>query len=218
MRSMQAMAELKPKIDELQKKYADDRQRMQSEMMGLYKTHGVNPLAGCLPILLQMPIWLALYKMLAAAGELYHAPFIAGWLNDLTATDPYHVLPIVLIAAQFGQAKLSPAAVDSAQQKMLIYGMPIMFGVMGFFFPSGLSVYILTNTLLSAAHTLYMRKTKKTPAPPAAAVAVAVPPAKAPEAAPSATSDEADADDGGAGAKGPQGRGGRAGRGKRRRR
>jgi YidC/Oxa1 family membrane protein insertase len=166
MRSMQAMGDLKPKIDELQKKYADDRQRMQTEMMALYKTHGVNPLAGCLPILLQMPVWLALYRMLSAAGELYQATFIPGWIQDLTDTDPYHILPIVLIIAMFGQAKLAPAAVDSTQQKVLMYGMPLVFGVMGFFFPSGLSLYILTNTVLSAIHTLYMKKTKKKPPAP----------------------------------------------------
>jgi YidC/Oxa1 family membrane protein insertase len=168
MRSMQAMGDLKPKIDELQKKYADDRQRMQTEMMALYKTHGVNPLAGCLPILLQMPVWLALYRMLSAAGELYQATFIPGWIQDLTDTDPYHILPVVLIIAMFGQAKLAPAAVDSTQQKVLMYGMPLVFGVMGFFFPSGLSLYILTNTVLSAIHTLYMKKTKKKPPAPEA--------------------------------------------------
>jgi YidC/Oxa1 family membrane protein insertase len=190
MRSMQAMSDLKPKIDELQKKYADDRQRMQTEMMALYKTHGVNPLAGCLPILLQMPVWLALYRMLSAAGELYQAQFIPGWIRDLTDTDPYHILPIVLIVAMFGQAKLSPAAVDSAQQKILMYGMPLVFGVMGFFFPSGLSLYILTNTVLSAIHTLYMKKTKK----PAPATAPAGGPA---EVAPAETAGASKASSGG---------------------
>ncbi len=157
MRSMKAMAALKPHMDELQKKYPDDRQRLQQEMMGLYKQHGVSPLAGCLPMLLQMPIWLALYKMLGSVGELYLSPFIPGWLDDLTATDPYYILPVVLMGLMFLQSKMSPASLDSMQQKMLVYGLPLMFGVMSFFFPSGLSVYILTNTVLSLLHTLYMK-------------------------------------------------------------
>jgi YidC/Oxa1 family membrane protein insertase len=128
--------------------------------------------------------------MLSAAGELYQAQFIPGWIRDLTDTDPYHILPIVLIVAMFGQAKLSPAAVDSAQQKILMYGMPLVFGVMGFFFPSGLSLYILTNTVLSAIHTLYMKKTKK----PAPATAPAGGPA---EVAPAETAGASKASSGG---------------------
>jgi YidC/Oxa1 family membrane protein insertase len=161
MRSMKAMASLKPKIDELQKKYGDDRAKIQQEMMALYKAHGVNPLSGCLPMVLQMPIWFALYKMLSSAGELYLAPFIHGWISDLTNTDPYYILPVVLMGFMFLQSKLSPATVDNFQQKMMIYGIPLIFGVMSFFFPSGLSLYILTNTILSLLHTLYMRKFDK---------------------------------------------------------
>jgi len=161
MRSMKQMAALRPKMEELQAKYGEDKARIQQEMMGIYKAHGVNPLSGCLPMLLQMPIWLALYRMLSSAGELYLVPGIPGWLNDLTATDPYHILPFTLVGMMFLQSRMSPAQVDNFQQKMMIYGLPLIFGVMSFFFPSGLTIYILTNTTLSLLHTLYMRKWDK---------------------------------------------------------
>src|SRR6185369_3639763 len=117
--------------------------------------------AGCLPILLQMPIWIALYRMLSSAGELYQEPFIPGWIDDLTNTDPLYILPIVLVVTMFVQARMQPATGDSRQQKFLQYGMPLMFGVMSFFFPSGLTLYILTNTVLSAVHSIYMNKFDK---------------------------------------------------------
>ena len=101
MRSMKAIAALAPQIKALQTKYAEDKQRQQAETMALYKQHGVNPVAGCLPMLLQMPIWIALYRMLSNAGELYQQPFIPGWINDLTATDPYYILPAVLFVSMF---------------------------------------------------------------------------------------------------------------------
>jgi YidC/Oxa1 family membrane protein insertase len=161
MRSMKAMAALAPQMKALQAKYGDDKQRQQAETMALYKQHGVNPVAGCLPILLQMPIWLALYRMLSNAGELFQQPFIPGWINDLTATDPVHVLPVIIVVTMFVQARLQPATADSTQQKFLQYGMPLMFGVMSFVFPAGLSLYIFTNTVLSALHSIYMNKFDK---------------------------------------------------------
>jgi len=161
MRSMKAMAALAPQMKVLQEKYKDDRQRQQAETMALYKQHNVNPIAGCLPIFLQMPIWLALYRMLSNAGELYREKFIGGWIDDLTATDPYHILPIILVTTMFLQARMTPQTGDSRQQKFLQYGMPLMFGVMSFFFPSGLTIYIFTNTCLSALHSIYMNKFDK---------------------------------------------------------
>lgn len=158
MRSMKAMAALAPQMKGLQEKYKGDRQRLQAETMALYKTHNVNPIAGCLPILLQMPIWLALYRMLSSAGELYQQPFIHGWIDDLTAPDPFHILPVVLVVTMFAQARLTPQTGTSGQQKMIQYGMPLMFGVMSFFFPAGLTLYIFTNTCLSALHSIYMNK------------------------------------------------------------
>ena len=108
-----------------------------------------------------MPIWIALYRMLANAGELYLQPFIPGWIDDLTNTDPYYVLPAILFISMFVQARLQPASVDSTQQKFLQYGMPIMFGIMAFIFPSGLSLYMLTNNILSMLHSIYMNKFDK---------------------------------------------------------
>ncbi len=161
MRSMKQMAALAPQMKALQEKYKNDKQRIQAETMALYKQHNVNPIAGCLPIFLQMPIWIALYRMLSNAGELYQQPFIPGWIDDLTNTDPYHILPIILIVTMFIQARLTPQSGDSRQQKFLQYGMPLMFGVMSFFFPAGLTVYIFTNTVLSALHSIYMNKYDK---------------------------------------------------------
>jgi len=164
MRSMKAMAVLAPQMKALQEKYKDDRQRLQMETMALYKQHGANPLSGCLPILLQMPIWLALYRMLSSTGELYNQAFIPGWIDDLTHPDPYYILPIVLMVTMFLQARLQPASPDPSQkmqQNMMKYGLPLMFGVMSFFFPSGLTLYIFTNTCLSAAHSIYMNKFDK---------------------------------------------------------
>jgi len=161
MRSMKAMAALAPQMKALQAKYADDKQRQQAETMALYKQHGVNPVAGCLPILLQMPIWLALYRMLSNAGELYLQPFIPGWITDLTATDPFYVLPILLVITMFLQARLQPASVDSTQQKFMQYGMPLMFGAFSFVCPAGLTIYMFTNTVLSAVHSIYMNKFDK---------------------------------------------------------
>ena len=164
MRSMKAMAVLGPQMKALQEKYKDDKQRAQVETMALYKEHGVNPLAGCLPMLLQMPIWFALYRMLQSAGELYQQPFIPGWINDLTAADPTYVLPIVLVVTMFAQARLNPSNPDPSQkmqQRMMQYGMPLMFGVMSFWFPSGLTLYIFTNTVLSGLHSIWMNKYDK---------------------------------------------------------
>lgn len=161
MRSMKAMAALAPQMKTLQAKYKGDNQRLQAESMALYKTHKVSPIAGCLPIFLQMPIWLALYRMLSSAGELYMQPFIPGWIDDLTSSDPFYILPFILVGTMFIQARLTPVTGDSRQQKFIQYGMPLMFGVMSFFFPAGLTLYIFTNTVLSALHSVYMNKYDK---------------------------------------------------------
>jgi YidC/Oxa1 family membrane protein insertase len=160
------MAVLAPQMKALQAKYKDDKQRLQMETMAMYKQHGANPLTGCLPLLLQMPIWLALYRMLSSTGELYNQAFIPGWIDDLTNSDPFHVLPIVLMVTMFFQARLTPMGpatdpTQKMQQRMMQYGMPLMFGVMSFFFPAGLTLYIFTNTILSAVHSIYMNKFDK---------------------------------------------------------
>jgi len=170
MKSMKAMANLKPQLEAIKEKYKDDRARQNVETMALFKTHKVNPMSGCLPMILQMPIWFALYRSLSVAGELYQAPFIPGWIDDLTLPDPYYILPVLVTAMMFVQTRMTPSTGTGTQQKVLLYGMPIMFGAFSFFFPSGLTLYIFTNTCFTALHHLYMRKTEEA-APLAAAVA-----------------------------------------------
>jgi YidC/Oxa1 family membrane protein insertase len=169
MRSMKAMGRLKPEMDKIREKFGEDRQRMNVEMMNLYKTHKINPLSGCLPMLLQMPVWIALYEALGAAADLYQVRFL--WMPDLTAPDPIYILPILMTVTMFLQQKLSPTTMDSAQQKMMMYMMPLMFGAFSLVFPAGLTIYIFTNTLLGMLHQLYMNRTE--PAAPAPAPAAA---------------------------------------------
>jgi YidC/Oxa1 family membrane protein insertase len=158
MRSMKKMASLKPQMDELQKKYKGNKDKLNSEVMALYKRNGVNPISGCLPMFLQMPIYIAWYQALMASVELYRAPLF-GWINDLTARDPYFILPLFMGITMFIQQKISPSTGDNQQAKMMMYMMPIMFtGIMAFL-PSGLTLYILTNTLLSLVHQWYMNHT-----------------------------------------------------------
>jgi YidC/Oxa1 family membrane protein insertase len=163
MVSMKKMSKLAPRMKEIQNKYKDDKAAQQARIMEMYKQEGVNPLSGCLPMLLQMPIWIALYRMLMKAAELYHAPMIPGWIDDLTAPDPIYVLPVLLVIVMFVQAKFTPTAGDGAQQKMLKYGMPLMFGGMSFVFPAGLTLYIFTNTLLTGIHHVVLRRGDKDP-------------------------------------------------------
>lgn len=146
MVSMKAMGSLKPQIDALRDKCGDDKQKFNMEMMALYKKHNINPVGGCLPILLQMPIYFALYSMLGNAVELYRVRLF--WIPDLTTADPYFVLPVVTGALMYFQSKvLSPAVVDP-QQKTMATMMPVMFTVFTIFVPAGLTLYIMTNTIL----------------------------------------------------------------------
>jgi YidC/Oxa1 family membrane protein insertase len=162
MRSMKGMAKLKPEMDKLKEKYGDDKQRFQQEMMALYKSHKINPLGGCLPLLIQMPIYIAWYQALMVSVDLYNAPLF-GWIHDLTKPDSVQlfgfgipILPLLMGATMFLQQRMTPTTVDSAQQKMMMYMMPAMFTFFMLFLPSGLTLYILTNTLLSMAHQWYM--------------------------------------------------------------
>jgi YidC/Oxa1 family membrane protein insertase len=179
MRSMKAMSKLKPEMDKIREKYPDDKQKQNLEMMNLYKTRQISPFGGCLPLLLQMPIWFALYRTLATAAELYQAPFL-GYIRDLTAPDPYFIIPIALTALMFLQARITPASVDSQQQKIMQWVMPIMMGVFSLLFPAGLAVYMLTNTILGMIHQLYMNRTDQSAPAPVAAVAASKPSAPAP--------------------------------------
>ncbi len=147
MRSMKGMAKLKPEMDKLKVKFGDDKAKMNEAVMQLYKQHNINPIGGCLPMLIQMPIYIALYSMLGNSVELYRSAFF-GQIHDLTAPDPYYVLPIVTGILMFVQQKMSPTSADP-NQKAMMYTMPVMFLVFTMFLPAGLTIYIFTNTILS---------------------------------------------------------------------
>lgn len=146
-KSFAKMRGLQPKMEALKERYGEDKQKFQMAVMELYKKEKVNPAAGCLPILLQMPVFLALYWVLLEAPELRHAVWIPGWIDNLTARDPYFVLPILNAAAMYATQRLSPMATDPLQRRMM-NAMPIIFGIMFAFFPSGLVLYWFTNGLL----------------------------------------------------------------------
>jgi len=154
---MQRMGQLRPMMDELKKKYGKDKERLNQEMMNLYKREKINPVGGCLPMLLQMPIWIALYRTIYSSVELFHAP-MGLWIHDLSAPDPYFILPVLLGASMFLQQRLTPTTMDNAQAKMMMYFMPIMFTVFMLFLPSGLNLYIFVNTLLSLVQQWYLRR------------------------------------------------------------
>jgi len=148
-RSMAKMRNLQPRMKALQDRYKDDRQALSQAMMELYKREKVNPAAGCLPILIQMPFFLAFYWVLLESVEMRQAPF-ALWITDLSTRDPYFILPLIMGAAMFMQQRLNPAPADPVQAKVMQI-MPIMFTGFFAFFPSGLVLYWVTNTVLSIA-------------------------------------------------------------------
>jgi len=145
---MAKMKKLMPKVEELKKKYKEDKETLNKEIMLLYQKEGVNPLGGCLPILIQMPIYIALYSMLNNAVELYNAGFLPFWLVDLSEKDPYYILPVALGGFMFLQQKMTPTQMDNQQAKIMLYVMPVMFAGFMLFLPAGLNLYILANTLL----------------------------------------------------------------------
>jgi len=149
------MQKLAPKMAAIRKKYENDRQRQSVETMNLYKAHGVSPFSGCLPGVIQMPIWIALYSTLNYAVELYRAPFIFH-IHDLTAKDPYYITPLAMGGVMFAQMKMSPAGADPQQQAMMSVMMPIMFTGFSLFLPSGLAVYMLTSYLFGIVQQLYV--------------------------------------------------------------
>jgi len=158
------MQKLAPKMAAIRKKYENDRQRQSVETMNLYKAHGVSPLGGCLPSLIQMPIWIALYSTLTYAVELYRAPFFAH-IHDLTAKDPYFITPLVMGGVMFAQMKMSPSGADPQQQAMMTIMMPVMFTAFSLFLPSGLALYMLTSYLIGIIQQLYVNHLdRKSPA------------------------------------------------------
>jgi YidC/Oxa1 family membrane protein insertase len=146
-RSMARMKLVTPKIQAIRERNKADPAKMNQAMMELYKTEKINPLGGCLPILVQMPVFLALYWVLQASVEIRNAPWV-GWIHDLAAPDPWFILPVLYAISMFATAKLNPPPPDPMQAKMMLY-MPLAFSVMFFFFPSGLVLYWVVNNVLS---------------------------------------------------------------------
>ncbi|MCW8335095.1 membrane protein insertase YidC [Vibrio sp. SCSIO 43135] len=159
--SMAKMRMLQPKLQAMRERIGDDRQRMSQEMMELYKKEKVNPLGGCLPILLQMPIFIALYWALMESVELRHSPFF-GWIHDLSAQDPYFILPLLMGASMFLIQKMSPTTVTDPMQQKIMTFMPVMFTFFFLWFPSGLVLYwLVSNIVTLIQQTLIYRALEK---------------------------------------------------------
>jgi YidC/Oxa1 family membrane protein insertase len=157
MKNMKNMAKLQPQLQRIKERYKDDREALNREMLLLMKNHGYNPMAGCLPILIQMPIFFALYRVLYSSIELYHAPF-GFWIHDLSSRDPLYITPVLLSLTMFIQQKLTPnTATDPAQAKMMQL-MPLIFGAFMIALPSGLTLYMLVNALASIGQQLFLNK------------------------------------------------------------
>ena len=154
--SMKSMQKLQPEMAKLREKFKNDKERLNKEMMQLYKTHSVNPLGGCLPMIVQIPVFFALYKVLLESIALRHAPF-AFWLTDLSAKDPYYITPILMGASMFVQQKMTPTTADPMQAKIFMM-MPIVFTFMFLNFPSGLVIYWLVNNLLTILQQYFIHR------------------------------------------------------------
>ncbi|MBF0359224.1 MAG: membrane protein insertase YidC [Magnetococcales bacterium] len=154
--SMNAMKKLQPKVEDLKVKHGDNKKTLNEEMMKLYQTNKVNPLGGCLPMIVQIPVFFALYKVLFLSVEMRHAPFML-WINDLSAQDPYYVLPVLMGASMYFQSKLNPTPADPIQAKIMAF-LPLIFTFMFLTFPAGLVLYWLLNNVLSIAQQSYIMK------------------------------------------------------------
>lgn len=155
-KSMQGMQKLQPEMKRLKEKYSGDKQRLNQEMMSFYKENKVNPLGGCLPILIQIPVFFSLYKVLLDSIELRHSPFMF-WITDLSAKDPLYITPLIMGASMFLQQKLTPTNMDPTQEKIMLM-MPVIFTFMFLNFPSGLVLYWLVNNLLTILQQLLIRR------------------------------------------------------------
>jgi YidC/Oxa1 family membrane protein insertase len=168
---MKKMQGLQPLIKQLKEKYPNDKQKLNQEMMAIYKTKGINPMGGCLPMIIQIPVFFALYKGLSGAIELRHAPFMF-WINDLSAPEdlfsftvagytlPLRILPLIMGITQVIQQKMTPTSVDPMQEKMMLF-MPIFFTFLFWGFPSGLVLYWLINNVVSIGQQYYINKQAK---------------------------------------------------------
>jgi len=155
-KSMAQMRELAPRLQAMKEKFGDDKQKMQQAMLEMYRTEKINPMGGCLPILVQIPVFIALYWVLLGSVELRHAPFF-GWIKDLSAVDPWYILPLLMGATMIIQTFLNPAPTDPIQAKVMKI-MPVVFSVFFFFFPAGLVLYWLVNNILSIWQQWYINK------------------------------------------------------------
>jgi len=155
-KSMAKMKAVSPKVTEMRERYKDKPQQMQQEMMRIYREEKVNPLGGCLPIVVQMPFFIALYWVLLSSVEMRNAPWIL-WITDLSAKDPWYILPVLMTASSLVQVALGAKPPDPMQAR-LMWMMPLAFGVMFFFFPAGLVLYWLTNNILAIAQQYYINK------------------------------------------------------------
>jgi YidC/Oxa1 family membrane protein insertase len=159
-KSMKDMQKIQPKMALLKEKHKNDKDAMNKAVMELYKTNKVNPLGGCLPMLIQMPIFIALYRALMTSIELRHAPFML-WIYDLSTKDPYYVTPIIMGATMFIQQKMTPnTSMDPAQAKMMM-ALPLVFTVMFINMPAGLVLYWFVNNILTIAQQMYINKLLK---------------------------------------------------------
>jgi len=156
MKSMKEMQKVQPEMNRLKEQHKNDKAKLQQEIMLLYKRRKINPMSGCLPMLIQIPVFIALYNALQYTMEMRHAPFFF-WIKDLAAKDPIYITPIIMGATMVLQQKMTPTAADPTQAKMFML-MPVMFTFLFLNFPSGLVIYWLINNVLSIAHQYYMNK------------------------------------------------------------
>jgi YidC/Oxa1 family membrane protein insertase len=157
MVSMQKLKELAPKIKDIQAKYKDDKQKQSTHMMELYKKHGANPMGGCLPLILQIPVFFAIYRVLLNAIELKGAEWIF-WIHDLAEMDPYFVLPILMGASMYLQQKLTPTTLQDETQKKIFQFLPVIFTFFFLWFPAGLTLYWFVNNVFTILQQLYINK------------------------------------------------------------
>ncbi len=155
-KSMARMKEITPRMQALRERFKSDPQKMNAALMELYKTEKVNPFGGCLPVVIQIPVFISLYWVLLSSVEMRGAPWIL-WIHDLSQQDPYFILPVLMAVSMFVQTKLNPTPPDPVQAKMMMF-MPIAFSVMFFFFPAGLVLYYVVNNVLSIAQQYYITR------------------------------------------------------------
>jgi YidC/Oxa1 family membrane protein insertase len=166
-RSQRAMQVIQPEMKKIQEEYKDNPEELQRRMVELFREAGVNPASGCIPMIVQMPVWFALYSVLLSAVELYHAKFL--YLEDLTQPDPYLALPTLVMGLMFLQQRMMPTANMDPAQARLMKLMPLIFGFLFFMFPAGLALYVFVNMLLSIVQQWYIKRTFNSAEPAGAA-------------------------------------------------